>query len=113
MSPDLSPIEHLWNVLKCQVEQRQHSNILELRDVVSTEWENIQASTWGNLVHSMPRRLAAVISTVWQNWSMDKYFYYLIINKLSQLCIPTETATKKSGRWAPFSILLKVFFSYE
>ena len=45
MSPDLSPIEHLWNVLKCQVEQRQHSNILELRDVVSTEWENIQAST--------------------------------------------------------------------
>ena len=54
MSPDLNPIEP---VLKRQVEQRQPSNIQELRNVISTEWENIQASTCSNLVHSMPRRL--------------------------------------------------------
>ena len=61
MSPDLNPIEHVWNHLKRHVEQRQPSNLHELKDVVITEWENIQPTSCSSLVHSMPRRLAAVI----------------------------------------------------
>ena len=36
MSPDLNPIEHVWNHLKRQVEMRQPSNLHELKDVVAT-----------------------------------------------------------------------------
>ena len=110
-------------MLKRQVEQRQPSDIQELRDVISTEWENIQASICNKLVHLMPRRLAAVIANIvvhiqntekhWpknKHFSPDhvrgvlifevvlfdktghghivcKYFYYLIINKWSQLIV--------------------------
>ena len=70
MSPDLNPIEHVWNHLKRQVEQRQPSNLHELKDVVATEWGNIQQITCSNLVHSMQRRLSAVIKN---NGSQTKY----------------------------------------
>ena len=59
MSPDLNPIEHVWNHLKRQVEKRQPSNFHELKDVVATEWENIQPISCTKLAHSMQRRLAA------------------------------------------------------
>ncbi len=36
MSPDLNPIEHLWGILKCKVEESKVSNIRQLRDVVMT-----------------------------------------------------------------------------
>ena len=62
MSPDLNPLEHLWNVLKRQVEQRRPSNIKELKEIALTEWANIPENTCSNLVHSMPRRVAAVIA---------------------------------------------------
>ena len=69
MSPDLNPIKHVWNHPKRQVEMRQPSNLHELKDVVATEWRNIQVSC-SNLVHSMQRRLAAVIKN---NGSHTKY----------------------------------------
>lgn len=40
MSPDLNPIER--NHRRRQIEQRQPSNLYEVKDVVATEWENIQ-----------------------------------------------------------------------
>ncbi len=36
MSPDLNPIEHLWGILKCKVEESKVSNIHQLQDVVMT-----------------------------------------------------------------------------
>ncbi len=39
MSPDLNPIEHLWGILKCKVEERKVSNIHQLRDIVMEEWK--------------------------------------------------------------------------
>ena len=37
MSPDLNPIEHLWDILKREVEKRQVSNIHQLCDAIKDE----------------------------------------------------------------------------
>ena len=61
MSPALSPIEHLWRILKWKVEVCKVSNISQLRDVVMEEWKSIPVATYEALVNSMPRRVKAVL----------------------------------------------------
>ncbi len=45
LSPDLTPIEHLWGILKRKVEERKVSNIHQLRDVIMEE-EKTPGATW-------------------------------------------------------------------
>ena len=61
-SPDLSPIEHIWDILDRRVRHRVPlpANIGQLRDALAEEWENIPQVTIDNLVHSMRRRCLAV-----------------------------------------------------
>ena len=61
MYPDLNPIEHLWGILKRNVELCKVSNICHLRDVVMEEWKSIQVATCKALGNSMPRRVQAVL----------------------------------------------------
>ena len=61
MSPDLNPIEPLWDIFKRQVEERQVSNIRQLREIIIEEWKNIPATTCAALVNSMPRRVQVVL----------------------------------------------------
>ncbi len=61
MSPDLNPIEHLWGILKRQVEHHSPSSIQSLKEVILEEWKKIDLAKFRQLVHSMPRRLGAVI----------------------------------------------------
>ncbi len=61
MSPDLNPIEHLWGILKRQVEHHSPSSIQSLKEVILEEWKKIVLAKCHQLVHSMPRRLGAVI----------------------------------------------------
>ncbi len=61
MSPDLNPIEHLWGILKRQVEHHSPSSIQSLKEVNLEEWKKIDLAKCRQLVHSMPRRLGAVI----------------------------------------------------
>lgn len=61
MSPDLNPIEHLWEHLKRKIEGKNPRNINELKEVIKCEWNAIPADTCRKLVESMPRRLSAVI----------------------------------------------------
>ena len=61
MSPDLTPIEHLWGILKRKEEVRKVSNICQLRNVVMEEWKSIPVATGEALVNSMPRRVKAVL----------------------------------------------------
>ncbi len=61
MSPDLNPIEHLWGILKRQVEHHSPSSIQSLKEVILEEWKKIDLPKCRQLVHSMPRRLGAVI----------------------------------------------------
>lgn len=61
MSPDLNPIEHLWGILKRQVEHHSPSSIQSLKKVILEEWKKIDVSKCRQRVHFMPRRLGAVI----------------------------------------------------
>ncbi len=61
MSPDLNPIEHLWGILKRQVEHHSPSSIQSLKEVILEEWKKIDLA---KLVHSMPRILGAVIKKI-------------------------------------------------
>ncbi len=61
MSPDLNPTEHLWGILKRQVEHHSPSSIQSLKEVILEEWKKIDLAKCRQLVHSMPRRLGAVI----------------------------------------------------
>ncbi len=59
ISPDLSPIEHLWGILKLKVEERKVSNIHQLCDVVMEVWKRTPVATCEALVNSMPKRVKA------------------------------------------------------
>ena len=63
-SPDLSPIEHLWDKLDRRVRRRRNNpNTLgQLRAALLEEWENIPMRKINALVNSMQRRITAVIN---------------------------------------------------
>lgn len=62
-SPDLNPIEHLWDHLKRQLNSYENppSGTIELERRIKHEWNNINPEICRKLVESMPRRLKAVI----------------------------------------------------
>jgi hypothetical protein len=62
-SPDLNPIEHLWEHIKHQLDKYEDPPISlhALWERVETEWEKIDKSICQGLIESMPRRIAAVL----------------------------------------------------
>ena len=62
-SPDLNPIEHLWEHLKRVLRKNPvpAKGAHELWERVVEEWNNIPPETCQNLIESMPRRVEAVI----------------------------------------------------
>lgn len=60
-SPDINPIEHLWDHLDRQIRKHNIKNKDDLKKKLLEEWENIPPSVTRNLVHSMKSRLKAVI----------------------------------------------------
>ena len=63
-SPDLSPIEHLWDELDRRVRRcRSTPNYLgQLQPALLEEWDNIPMRKINALVNSMQRRIRAVIN---------------------------------------------------
>ena len=59
-SPDLNPIENLWEVLFKKVEGSKPGSLEALWQLLRAAWQAIPVDTVQNLVHSMPRRCAAV-----------------------------------------------------
>uniref|UniRef100_A0AAY5L8H7 Tc1-like transposase DDE domain-containing protein n=1 Tax=Esox lucius TaxID=8010 RepID=A0AAY5L8H7_ESOLU len=49
-SPDLNPIENLWQELKVRIAQRQPRNIKDLEKLCMEEWAKIPAAVCANLV---------------------------------------------------------------
>lgn len=64
-SPDLNPIEHLWDHLGRKLHEHKPipKNKRELASVLEEEWLKIEESILENLVNSMPRRVKAVINS--------------------------------------------------
>ena len=56
-SPDMSPIEHVWDALDRRVQQHSPvpANILQLCTTIVEEWDNIPQATINILINSMWR----------------------------------------------------------
>lgn len=61
-SPDLNPIEHLWEKLDRQVRKHTYSNKVTLFKSLKEEWGKIPPACINRLIESMPHRCAAVIA---------------------------------------------------
>ncbi len=80
-SPDLNPMEHLWDVMKREIRimNAQPTNLQQLRNAIMSIWTKISEEFFQHLVESMPRRIKAV-----QNAKGGPTWYWLQvhINKL-------------------------------
>ena len=63
-SPDLNPIEHLWDLLDRGIRRRQNQpqTLLQLERALHEEWNNIPQQTVQRFIESMRRRCQAVIN---------------------------------------------------
>ncbi len=60
-SPDLSPIENLWGIVKRKMRYARPNNAEELKATIRATWALITPEQCHRLIDSMPRRIAAVI----------------------------------------------------
>ena len=63
LSPDLNPIEHLWQILKVKVSEYESvaKSQKELWERVENEWDKLPVETCQRLIATMPERIAAVV----------------------------------------------------
>src|SRR5271154_2007902 len=55
-SPDLNPIENIWSILKRNVSERTPTNLTELSQVASEEWQKISAEMVCKTILTMKKR---------------------------------------------------------
>lgn len=60
-SPDMNPIENLWEILFQKVKGSNPKNFNELWEALQTHWNSIPQATIDRLIESMPSRMHAVI----------------------------------------------------
>ncbi len=60
-SPDLSPIENVWRILKRKMRQRRPCTVAHLKTCLQEEWDKITPETLHHLVSSVPKRLLSVV----------------------------------------------------
>ena len=62
-SPDMNPIEHIWYLLKKQINKRKTipRNVEELKQAILEEWEKIDIQTINKLIDSMPNCIQALL----------------------------------------------------
>jgi hypothetical protein len=63
-SPDLNPIEHLWDIVGRKIRNLQQppATLPELRLKLTQVWEEFEQEEVRNVIDSMPRRMRAVIN---------------------------------------------------
>ncbi len=60
-SPDLSPIENIWHIIKQKIRQRRPQTLQQLKTYIRQEWDQIPTPKLQKLITSMPRRLQSVL----------------------------------------------------
>ena len=58
-SPDLNPIEEIWNELEDKVRKHHITSKTQLKEIIIEEWNKLSSEITKKYVHSMPKRLAA------------------------------------------------------
>ncbi len=60
-SPDLSPIENFWRIIKRKILQRRPRTLQQLETYIRQEWDQIPTPKLQKLITSMPRHLQTVL----------------------------------------------------
>ncbi len=60
-SPDLSPIENIWRIIKRKILQRWPQTLQQLETYIRQEWDQIPTPKLQKLITSMPRCLQTVL----------------------------------------------------
>ncbi|GFU78752.1 transposable element Tcb2 transposase [Trichonephila clavipes] len=75
-SPDLSPIEHVWDALGRQLQPSRDTG--ELTAQMQRLWQDLPQGVISDLIESMPRRISRL-------YSCQRWLYYLLIFNLCKL----------------------------
>ena len=62
-SPDLNPIENLWEIIDNKIERTNVKTSEELFEQINKAWREIDMRIVDSLIESMPRRMKAVIKS--------------------------------------------------
>jgi len=62
-SPDLNPMEGVWNILKQRVRRRTWKNLEELKEVLQDEWSKITMQEIRARISEMPQRCQDLIKS--------------------------------------------------
>ena len=60
-SPDLNPIEHLWDYIKREIRKRQPSSVKEMKEKIKEIWNEVPKEFCKKLVDTMPKRIEEVM----------------------------------------------------
>ncbi len=69
-SPDLSPIENVWRILKRKMRQRRPRTVAHLKTCLQEKWDKITPETLHHLVSSVPKRLFKSCEKEWQHYKV-------------------------------------------
>ncbi len=64
-SPDLSPIENIWRIIKRIIRQRWPQTLQQLETYIRQEWDQIPTPKLQKLITSMPRCLQTLLKRRW------------------------------------------------
>jgi transposase len=89
-SPDLSPIENVWGILKSRVTSREPKNVTDLRKIILEEWNNLDQDSIDRLMDTMPERFSMCIA-------VDGKFIGHLVRKMShrQEIEPSEISVER------------------
>lgn len=62
-SPDLNPMEGIWNILKQRIRRRTWNSLEELKEILQEEWSRITMQEVRRRILEMPERCATLVKT--------------------------------------------------
>ncbi|GFV03169.1 transposable element Tcb1 transposase [Trichonephila clavipes] len=107
-SPDLNPIEHVWDMLGRRIATRQPppTYLPELRRTLLDEWYNIPQDQIDNLILSMPRRCATetsrnITARVIERGTNGEIYYFVEDSRWLRSPTWSPMTPKYSPNWSP------------